>query len=211
MRRASFVALVLVLGVLVATPAAARDVSNGSQTMVQMQGYWGSYDDATGAYVDAGIYASDYGGEVWIEYYRFSSTPVTCEDDVPGWLYESFWGSGPGTLEAGKTYTSGTAAGTVTGWIDSWTDCWYGEGVVPQNGGSGGEATFDVTAHFTSTSSLIRERSSNSFKIPGETNSHSSEAATYRSGDVHAMVGDETFSGFGRLGKVSWRYHSNTP
>ncbi len=211
MRRTSFVALVLGLVALFATPAAAREIINGSQTMVQMQGYWSSYDDTTGAYVDAGITATDYGGEVWLDYYRFSSTPITCEDGASGWLNESLWASGPGTLEVDRKYASGTAAGTVTGWMDSWTDCWYGEEAVPQNGVPGGDVTFDVVAHFTSTSPLIREKSASSFKIPGETNSHNTYSSTYRYGDVHATVDGEMFSGFGQLGKVSWRYHSNTP
>ena len=103
MRRTLFVALVLGLIVAAAAPAAARDVSNGSQTMVQMQGYWSSYDDGTGAMVDAGIYATEYSGETWIENYRYSYTPITCEGDVPGTVYEWFWGSGPGTLETEKS------------------------------------------------------------------------------------------------------------
>ena len=211
MRRTLFVALVLGLIVAAAAPAAARDVSNGSQTMVQMQGYWSSYDDVTGAMVDAGIYATEYSGETWIEYYRYSYTPITCEGDVPGTLYEWFWGSGPGTLETEKTYTTGYAAGTVTGWMETYTECSNGEEViVPENGGGGEEVTLDIAAEFTSTSPLIREKSSSSFKIPGETNSHDRFSSTYRYGDVEATVEGETFSGAGQLGKVTWRYHSNT-
>jgi hypothetical protein len=211
MRRILLVALVLGLIVAAAAPAGARDVSNGSQTMIQMQGYWSSYDDATGAWVDAGIYATEYSGETWIEYYRYSSTPITCEGDVPGTLYESFWGSGPGTLEAEKTYTAGSAFGTVTGWTETYTECWFGEEVVaPENGGGGEEMTLDVAAYFTATSPLIREKGSSSFKIPGETNFHDKYSSTYRYGDVEATVDGETFYGDGQLGKVTWRYHSNT-
>ena len=49
MRRTLFVALVVGLVVAAAAPAAARHVSNGSQTMVQMQGYWSSYDGVRSA------------------------------------------------------------------------------------------------------------------------------------------------------------------
>lgn len=211
MRRALFVAMVLGLIVAVAAPAAAKDVSNGSQSMVQLQGYWSSYDEATGAWVDAGIYATEYSGETWIEYYRYSATPITCEGDVPGTLYEAFWGSGPGTIESTKRYTSGAAAGTVTGWMDTYAECWYGEEMLyPENGGGGEEISLEVAAQFTSTSPLIRENSSSSFRIPGKTNFHDKYSSTYRSGDVEAWVDGEAFLGYGHLGKVTWRYHSST-
>ncbi|MDH3294234.1 MAG: hypothetical protein OER95_07920 [Acidimicrobiia bacterium] len=212
MRRTSFVALVLGLVVLFATPAAARDISNGSQTMVQMWGEGGSYDEVTGTSVYVSIYATDYGDSVEIGYYRFSSTPTTCDDGTPGWLNEELWAYGPGTLETDRTYTSGTAAGKLTGGMGSWTDCGYGEDVVPQNGGPGGDLTVDVVAQFTSTSPLIRQRNANSFKIPGETNSHSSESSTYRDGEIHLTVDqDEPFHiDFGQLGKATWRYHFNS-
>ncbi len=214
MRRALFVAMVVGLVVAVAAPAAARDVSNGSQSMVQMQGYSSSYDDATGAWVEASIYVTEYSNETWIEYYRYSYTPITCDGDVPGTLVEWISGYGPGTLERARTYTTGLASGTgLVGWMDSHTECWYGEEmIVPENGGDGDghEVTFDVSVQFTSTSPLIREKGSGSFKIPGETNSHNSYSSVYRSGDVAGTVAGETFAGGGSFGKTTWRYHSNS-
>ena len=212
MRRTSFVALILGLVALFATPAAARDIANGSQTMVQMSGEWSSYDDATGTSVYVSIYATDYGDSVEISYSRSSSTPITCDDGTPGWSNESFWAYGPGTLETDRTYASGTAAGTLTGGMGSWIDCGYGEEVVPQNGDPGGDLTVDVVAHFTSTSPLMRQRNANSFKIPGDTNSRTSESSTYRYGEIHLTVGDSerVHLDFGQLGKAIWRYHFNS-
>ncbi|MDH3294415.1 MAG: hypothetical protein OER95_08870 [Acidimicrobiia bacterium] len=196
----------------IATPAAARDVSNSSQTMVQMQGYWSSYDDATGAWEDASVYVTDHSGETFIEYSRFRSTPITCPDGLPGQHIEWLSGYGTGTLEANKDYTSGLAAATVTGWMDTYDVCETGEEVVvPENGGGGDTVTFDVSASFTSTSPLNRERGSGSFKIPGEYNSHNSYSSTYRYGELDVTVDGQTSSGWwGQLGKVSWRNHSNS-
>ena len=224
MRRAMFVAMVVGLVVAVAAPAGARDVSNSSESMVQMQGYWGSYDDSTGAWMDASIYVTEYSNETWIDYYKSSYTPITCEGDVPGTLVEYISGSGPATLEGSRTYTAGFASGTgLFGWMDSYTECWYGEEIiVPENGDPNGghEVTLDLTVQFTSTSPLIREKGSGSFKIPGETNSHYSYSSVYRSGDVagevvvHMVDGPETlveaFAGGGSFGKATWRSHSNS-
>ncbi len=210
MRRTLFVALVLGLVLAAAVPAGAKEVYNGSQSAIQLYGYWGSYDDATGAWVDAGAYVTEYGSETWLEYYHFSSTPITCGDDIPGWEYTSIWASGPTELTAGKSYSTAQASANVTGYVESWTECWYPEeSVSVENGGGGEELTFDVMISFTATSPLIREKSSSSFKVPGEWNSHDTYSSVYRSGDIHAMVDGEHFYGGGQFGKVSWKTHYN--
>jgi len=211
MRRFVFVALVLSLVMVLAVPAGARDVVNSSQTMVQMYGNWGSYDEGTGAYFDGGVYVTDYGRDTWIEYYESTGTPIVCEGDVPGWGYQSFWGSGTAVFTAAKSYTSGHAEGVVEGWFDIYTYCEGDEGMVqPENGGGGFPATFSVMVDFTGVSPLIREKSSGSFKIPGEYNSHDVYSSVYRYGDVTATVDGASFLGFGQLGKVSWKSHYNS-
>ena len=206
MRRILFVALLTGLLVAIAAPADAREVYNASQKFDQLNAYSWSYDETTGAYEDMYVWATTYKSETWIEYNRFHGEPTLCEGDVPGWTYESYWGSGPATLSGDKNFTSAAAAGTVTGWFDTWTECWYEDGSYSVENGGSGEMAFDVAVQFAGTSPIIREKSSSSFKIPGEWNSHDT---FYRTGDSVIAIDGEGFSGYGQYGTVTWKSHYN--
>ncbi len=209
MRRTMFVALVLALILAAALPAGAKEVYNASQSFEQMQGFWSNYDEATGAWQEGGVYATEQGSETWIEYYGYTSTPAFCEGDVPGYYYEWFSAFGPGSMSTGKSYTSGSAAGAVEGWMESWTECWDGDVYIYEPGVSDA-VSFEIGMEFTGTSVLMREKGSSSFKIPGEWNSHDTYSSVFRTGELLVSVDGDTFNTEGVLGKVSWKSHYNT-
>jgi hypothetical protein len=200
--------ILLLLPALLIAPAgsaSAKVVINESGTVTELFADW--YDDDSDDTFSYG-YAAAYtmNRRTFIDYYSYTETPLG--DGCYEVTYTEAWG--PGTLTVAKKYETGLATGTLDGWTGSYVWC-EGDGengeFEADNGGSE-EIHIDITLAFTATSSLIRETSSSSFKIPGEVNENSRFTSQYRRGATDVTVDGDTIR-YSQLGTFTYRYHTN--
>jgi hypothetical protein len=208
--RTSMTLLLLVaLLVVPASSASAKVVVNESGKVTELMAAW-----------------FDYEGETWTEGYAAAYT-MNRQTDIVYWNYtgtsteegcylETYtYASGPGTLTVAKKYETGFATGSLEAWTESYVWC-PGDGENGENGefeaanGEGEAFTIDLELDFTATSALMREKSSGSFKIPGEINENSSFSSEYRYGNTDVTVDGETSRAeYSQLGAFTYRYHYN--
>jgi hypothetical protein len=214
MNRFLTIPLAGLVALAVAGPVAAgSSVSNTSGSVTMAQGYWESFDEASGTYSSGGIAVSQEQGSslAWASYNQSSEQMLQCtgagtpddpDDDTFGVSATYIWGDGEATLTIGKSYSSATSSATVTLTRESFNEC---------TGDYSNEELGDqsVGLELTASSSTIKESGRGSFHLPGQLNEHSKYQATYRlaGGTLSGIDGEH--SAEGQIGKVSWSDHSN--
>lgn len=211
--RISALCFVTVFFISLASPAGAREVINSSSSQEEVSVFWDMFME-NGAFTSGSMFGvSPKNGEPYVELFEVSGTPITCDDGTPGTLVEFVFGSGPGTVTIDGRYRSASAEAVLDLFVESFEECFFGDGEVSPENGGGGTVIENVPVSLSAegTSSLIRSKFSDSFHIPSDVNQNSSFEFRLREGDGTATFGDEERSGFAQIGKVSWRFHSNTP
>jgi hypothetical protein len=191
----------MLLAVTVAPVAAAPNVSNFgfSTTFAEAYGDWGYLavtDSGDGAYAELSRFS-----ESWIQC-TGAETPDDETDDTYGLTYESMYGSGPASLEIGKSYVTASASATLDVWHETFNEC-TGESTSAYEEGVG------LSLALEGTGSLARISGHGSFHIPGEINSHQKERSVYRFATGTVELGGASFATEGAIGKATWQAHDN--
>lgn len=203
-------ALSALLVLTVAAPAAAGQTTiNSSSSAITAQAGRESYDEATGAYTFEWVSAWQAQGDpTYIELFSGSSREIVCSPArgnrpaTTAYLEWYRYGFGEGTLTVGRNYSTASATGTIDVWTDTYDGC---TGEYTSSLASG----VAVSMELVGSGSLIMERGTWSFKIPGEYNSHSTYSTTYRAATGTTTVDGATNDVYGAIGKVTWKDHFN--
>lgn len=202
----AFVVVFLVLASYAGT-AQARDVINSSGTQEEVSAGW-FFETDEGGFVSGNAYGANVkGGEMYLEFFEVTGTPIVCDDGTDGSRVEIVSGYGPATVEIDKRYRSGTASAVLDLFVETFDECFF----FPENGG-GGTIIEDVPVSLsaTATGDLRRSTSSSGFHIPSEENEHSRFDSRFREGTGVVNWGEnQRIADFAQIGKVSSRFHLN--
>jgi hypothetical protein len=214
MRRFLVVPFAAVLLVVLAAPVAAgQTVYNSSGSVTVAEGDWSSFDEATGAatYGYAAAYRAQGDSQAYLDFSQETDRWVLCSDggtpddpsdDAYGLVASFTYGSGPATLDVGKSYSTAGATATVDLSVGSFDEC---AGTKDFTTAEGVRVSLDLSG----TSPLVKTSDHGSFHVPNQFNGHSTYRTTYREAEGSVTVGGQSIEAYGAIGKVSWSEHSN--
>src|SRR5262245_9807159 len=166
MRKLAIIPMAGVLILAIAAPAAAgANVSNSSGTAEVVNGEW--YTANGSGYV---YFATDSAYGAWGEFLDESGEWVPCDEsgEYYGFVGSRTYGwSGDLAIEIDSRLDHATVSGTLDVYAETVNDC------TGEYGGSGEATSVPFTADFNGVGSAVRFKSSGSYKLPGEFNSHS--------------------------------------
>jgi hypothetical protein len=204
-----FLAASALLLAVAAPVSAGQSTYNSSGSALTAQGGWDSFDETSGTYEYGWVTGWQAQGEpAFVEFYGGSFQEIVCapahgnQPATTAYLETFRYGAGPGSLSIDRSYSVASASATIDIWTDTFDGCTgeytssIAEGVA-------------VTLELSGSGDLIKETGTWSFRIPGQYNSHSRYASTYRPATGTASLGGEAHDVYGAIGKVSWSDHSN--
>lgn len=209
MRRIALCAAVFLV-VAVAAPAHATTTINSNGSQLEVNAEW-FFEDA-GTFVHGHAFARQVkNGSSFVEFFEGAATPIVCEDGSDGVHHELAFGSGTASVAVDKQYRTGSANGVIDVFVESFDAC-FGPFASPSNGGGGTVIQgVPISIHAVGTSNLVMSKSSSGFHIPSEVNENSRFDARQRFGTADVVWGDNArFAEFASIGKISWRFHSNS-
>jgi hypothetical protein len=216
MRRFTVFPLALVLAFVVAAPAAAgATVRNQSGTFDVANGYWNSFDEASGTSTNGYVQIAQQDSETYFELYEESGSYVDCatgsagvtpKDTGGGYGFkgtQTFAKGGAPTVTFGRRLSGVTASGTsyiVTVAID---DCAGTYDLVS-------DGNENVALELIGTGPVTSFKDTSAIKIPAQLNGHASETGDYRaaSGTVDFGRGSRALLD-AQIAHVTWRDHCN--
>jgi hypothetical protein len=220
MRRFTVFPLALLLAFVLAAPVAAgANVTNQSGTFDVANGYWYSYDEATGVDSSGGIQVAQADGQTYFDLYDQSGAYVDCSTGLPakggvttkdttggGYGFkgtQSYAMGGEPTVSFGRRLSGVTASGAVDVVTYAIDDCAGTYDLVKE-----GNETLALA--LTGTGPVISFKDTSSIRIPAALNGHASESGDYRAatGTVDFGRGSRAIVD-GQIAHVTWRNHCN--
>jgi hypothetical protein len=204
MRKLAVIPMAGLLVLAISAPAmAGPNVSNTSGSAQVINGEW--YSD--GAYGYA-YFATDSEYGAWGELYEESGEWMPCDEsgESYGFVGSRTYGWGEDlTVVIDSRLDHGSVTGTLTLYTETVNDC------TGEYGGDGSDATVAFSADVEGIGDAARFRNSGSYKLPGDFNSHGSQAGKERqaSGSIDLDGAGARSFDFAILASISWRDHSN--
>ena len=208
MRKFIVIPLAALLVLAVAAPASAgANTYNSSGSALTAQGYWSS--EAGGGWTSGSLYAWQETGSssTYRDFFEENGAYVDCTpaddtDEFYGFQGQYRYGYGEGALTMGKGLSQAHASGVLEIGTVTVDEC---VGLYEESWASAVPVSLDLVA----TGPKVMERGTSSFKIPGESNGHSSYSTTSRTAAGTATIDGSEIAVEGGIGKVSWRDHGN--